>query len=222
MFLGLESGVTYNIQIRACDVYENRSAWSTVEDKVTATDSGTPTKIAGETATAILAGIKIEWTESPEDNISYYFIERQESPDNVDWSGAWTERVRIEADMWLDLLLTYSKYYRYRITAYTVAGVAGVVAPPPCIADSSTPQFLAITTAASHVAAWNVWNSFRDPSGNLIVYVAIYIHPSQSFLKSLMGESGLEGLPRLRYFSLEFRMFDWGNLGISLAVTLNP
>ena len=126
MFLGLESGVTYNIQIRACDVYENRSAWSTVEDKVTATDSGTPTKIAGETATAILAGIKIEWTESPEDNISYYFIERQESPDNVDWSGAWTERVRIEADMWLDLLLTYSKYYRYRITAYTVAGVAGV------------------------------------------------------------------------------------------------
>ena len=126
MFLGLESGVTYNIQIRACDIYENRSAWSTVEDKVTATDSGTPAKIAGETATAIMAGIKVQWTKSSENNIAYYKIERQESPDNVDWSGAWTEKVKTDATLWLDLLLTYSKYYRYRITAYTVAGVTGV------------------------------------------------------------------------------------------------
>lgn len=126
MFLGLEPGVTYNVQIRSCDIYENRSAWSTAENQVTATDAGTPAKIAGETATAIPAGIKVEWTKGSEDNIAYYLIERQESPDNVDWSGAWTERVRIDGDLWLDLLLTYSKWYRYRITAYTVAEVAGV------------------------------------------------------------------------------------------------
>ena len=126
MFLGLEPGVTYNIQIRACDIYENRSDWSTAENIVTATDSGTPVKIAGETATAILAGIKVEWTEGIEYNISYYKVERQESPDNVDWTGGWVEKAQIDGNMWLDLLLTYSKYYRYRITAYTVAGVVGV------------------------------------------------------------------------------------------------
>jgi len=123
MFLGLEPGVTYNIQIRACDIYENRSDWSTAENIVTATDSGTPVKIAGETATAILAGIKVEWAYGIEHNISYYKIERQESPDNVDWTGGWVEKAQIDGNMWLDLLLSYSVYYRYRITAYTVAGV---------------------------------------------------------------------------------------------------
>ena len=126
MFLGLEPGVTYNIQIKACDIYENRSDWSTVENQITATDEGTPAQIAGETATAIVTGIKVEWIKGAENNIDYYLVERQESPDNTDWTGAWTERARIDGDMWLDLLLTYSKYYRYRITAYTVAGVAGV------------------------------------------------------------------------------------------------
>ena len=126
MFLGLETGVTYNVQIRACDIYENRSDWSTAENIVTATDSGTPVKIAGETATAILAGIKVEWTEGIEYNISYYKVERQESPDNVDWTGGWVEKAQIDGNMWLDLLLSYSVYYRYRITAYTVAGVVGV------------------------------------------------------------------------------------------------
>lgn len=126
IFYGIESGVTYNVQVRAVDIYNNRSDWSPVENIVSATDSSTPAKIAGETATAILAGIKIEWTRSPEDNIAYYLIERQESSeDNGEWSN-WTEKVRIRANMWLDLLLTYSNWYRYRITAYTVAGVAGV------------------------------------------------------------------------------------------------
>jgi hypothetical protein len=32
MFLGLEPGVTYNVQIRACDIYENRSNWSRKPD----------------------------------------------------------------------------------------------------------------------------------------------------------------------------------------------
>jgi len=126
MFLGLEPGVTYNVQIRACDIYENRSDWSTVQNIVSATDEGTPAKTTGQTATAIVAGIKIEWTKNSENNIMYYLIERQQSPDNVDWSANWIEIARIDGDMWLDLLLTYSYYYRYRITAYTVAGVVGV------------------------------------------------------------------------------------------------
>jgi len=126
MFLGMEPGVTYNVQIRACDIYENRSAWSTAEDQVTATDTGTPAQTTGQTATAIVGGIKIEWTKNSENNIAYYLVERQESPDNIDWSGGWVEISRINGDMWLDLLLTYSKYYRYRITAYTVANVVGV------------------------------------------------------------------------------------------------
>ena len=122
---GLEPGVTYNVQVKACDIYENRSAWSTAVNQVTATDSTAPAQITGVTVIALFAGIKVNWTQSTENNISYYLVERQESPDNVDWSGAWTEKVRTNATMWLDLLLTYSKYYRYRVTAYTVTGTAG-------------------------------------------------------------------------------------------------
>ena len=122
---GLEPGVTYNVQVRACDVYENRSNWSSAENQATATDSTTPAQITGETATAIMAGIKIQWTAASENNIAGYIIERQESPDNVDWSGAWVEKVRTDALLWLDLLLTYSKWYKYRITAYTQTGVEG-------------------------------------------------------------------------------------------------
>jgi len=122
---GLEPGVTYNVQVRACDIYENRSAWSTVENQVTATDSTTPAQITGQTATAIMAGIKVQWAAATENNIAGYIIERQESPDNVDWTGAWVEKTRTDALLWLDLLLTYSKWYKYRITAYTQTGVNG-------------------------------------------------------------------------------------------------
>jgi len=123
---GLEPGVTYNVQVRACDIYENRSAWSSAENQATATDSTTPAQITGETATAIMAGIKIQWTAGSENNLTGYIIERQESPDNIDWSGAWVEKTITDANLWLDLLLTYSKYYKYRITAYTVTGINGV------------------------------------------------------------------------------------------------
>lgn len=126
MFYGIESGVTYNVQIRAVDIYNNRSNWSSVVNILSATDPGIPAKTTGQTATAIVAGIKIEWTKNSENNIAYYLVERQESPDNEDWGAGWVEIARIDGDMWLDLLLSYSKWYRYQITAYTVAGEKGV------------------------------------------------------------------------------------------------
>lgn len=134
---GLEPGVEYNVIIRAVDIYNNRSDWSTEETIVTATDGTTPVQITGVVATAIFAGVKIEWGIATEDNIAGYIVERQESPDNVDWTGGWTERIRLRATMWLDLMLTYSKWYRYRITAYTQAGVEGVTSS---ISDAVQPK----------------------------------------------------------------------------------
>jgi len=122
---GLEPGVTYNVQVKACDIYENRSAWSTAVNQATATDATTPAQIIGQVATAIMAGIKVQWTAGSENNLAGYIIERQESPDNIDWTGAWVEKTRTDANLWLDLLLTYSKYYKYRITAYTQTGING-------------------------------------------------------------------------------------------------
>ncbi|GAH52065.1 unnamed protein product, partial [marine sediment metagenome] len=51
---------------------------------------------------------------------------------------SWVERARINASMWLDLLLTYATYYRYRIKAYTQVGVEGTASAPT--ADSIKPN----------------------------------------------------------------------------------
>ncbi len=126
IWTGLEQNTEYQVYIRSVDIYGNRSAWSGVQTQVTATDSNTPAQITGAVASALFNGVKINWDRAIEDNIAGYIVERQESPDNIDWTGAWTERVRLEATMWLDLFLTYTKWYRYRVTAYTQTGTNGV------------------------------------------------------------------------------------------------
>jgi len=138
IWYGLEPGVEYGVQIRAVDIYNNRSNWSTEVTKVTATDSTTPAQITGATATALLCGIKIVWNIATEDNIAGYVVERQESDNGTTWTGEWTERVRTDATMWLDLLLTYTKYYRYRIKAFTQTGIEGATSTPT--ADSIAPN----------------------------------------------------------------------------------
>jgi len=130
LWTGLEQNIEYEVYIRAVDIYGNRSAWSSQVTQVTATDSETPAQITGVIATALFNGVKINWDRATEDNIAGYIVERQESPDNIDWTGAWTERVRLEATMWLDLFLTYTKWYRYRVTAYTQTGTEGTTSSP--------------------------------------------------------------------------------------------
>ena len=130
IWTGLEQNVEYEVYIRAVDIYGNRSNWSSQVTQVTATDSEAPAQITGVVVTALFNGVKIEWERSTENNIAGYIVERQESDDGTTWTGAWTERVRLEATMWLDLFLTYSKWYRYRVTAYTQAGVEGVTSSP--------------------------------------------------------------------------------------------
>jgi len=130
IWYGLEPGVDYSVQIRAVDIYNNRSNWSTAITKVTATDETTPAQITGAVATAILAGIRVEWNATTEDNIAGYIVERQESDDGVTWAGEWIERVRILTTMWMDLLLPYAKFFRYRIKAFTQTGVEGTVSTP--------------------------------------------------------------------------------------------
>jgi hypothetical protein len=137
MFYGLEPGVTYYVQIRAVDIYENRSDWSSAESITTPTDSTAPSQVTGVTVGQLLAGIQVEWSPNTEHNLGGYKIERQESPDNVDWTGAWTEIGRIIATFYVDLLLSYSKYYRYRITAYNQAGVFGAVS---LVSDALQPR----------------------------------------------------------------------------------
>jgi len=126
LFEGLEQNVEYQVYIRAVDIYGNRSAWSAVQTQTTANDTDAPTQVAGQVATALLAGIKVEWTLSADTNIAYYKVERQESDDGTTWVAAWVEVARVTVDIWLDLILTYIKFYRYRITAYNQSGVAGV------------------------------------------------------------------------------------------------
>ena len=138
IWTGLEQNIEYEVYIRAVDIYGNRSAWSSRQTQVTATDSETPTQITGAVASALLAGIKVTWNISSEDNIAGYAVERQESNDGVTWIGDWTERVRTDATMWLDLLLTYTKYYRYRIKAFTQTGTEGATSTPT--ADSIKPN----------------------------------------------------------------------------------
>jgi len=130
LWTGLEQNIEYEVYIRSVDIYGNRSSWSSQVTQVTATDSETPTQITGVMATALFNGVKINWDRATEDNIACYIVERQESPDNVDWTGVWTERVRLEATMWLDLFLTYTKWYRYRVTAYTQTSTNGITSSP--------------------------------------------------------------------------------------------
>jgi len=130
IWTGLEQGIEYEVYIRAVDIYGNRSAWSSQVLKITATDEEAPAQITGPVGTAILAGIKITWEGATEGDIAGYIIERQESDDGETWTSAWVERARINANMWLDLLLPYTIYYRYRISAYTHAGVEGPPSTP--------------------------------------------------------------------------------------------
>jgi len=130
IWTGLEQNVEYEVYIRAVDIYGNRSNWSSQVTQVTATDSETPAQVSGAVATALLSGIKVTWNRSSETNIAGYAVERQESDDGTTWTGEWTERVRTDATMWLDLLLTYTKYYRYRVKAYTQTGTEGATSTP--------------------------------------------------------------------------------------------
>lgn len=129
IWYSLEPGVTFDVYIRAIDTSGNASDWSSVQSKTTATDSDTPVQLAAPTATAILAGIKITWNVGTEDNISHYKIERQESVNDVDWSE-WATIVNTDTTMWLDLLLTYTKYYRYRVSTVTQTGNSGNPSDP--------------------------------------------------------------------------------------------
>jgi hypothetical protein len=138
LWTGLEQNIEYEVYIRAVDIYGNRSAWSAQQTQVTATDTDTPAQVVGAVASALLAGIKVIWNRSGEDNIAGYAVERQESDDGTTWTGEWTERVRTDATMWLDLLLTYTKYYRYRIKAFTQTGTEGATSTPT--ADSIAPN----------------------------------------------------------------------------------
>jgi len=130
IWTGLEQNIEYEVYIRAVDIYGNRSTWSSQQTQVTATDSEVPDQIAGAAATPVLAGIKVTWEGATEGDIAGYKIERQESDDGTTWTGAWVEKARINASMWLDLLLPYTKYYRYRISAYTQTGVEGSTSTP--------------------------------------------------------------------------------------------
>ena len=138
IWTGLEQNIEYEVYVRSVDIYGNRSSWSSQVTQVTATDSETPAQISGAVATALLSGIKVNWDRSNEENIAGYAVERQESDDGTTWTGEWTERVRTDATMWLDLLLTYTKYYRYRIKAFTQTGTEGATSTPT--ADSIAPS----------------------------------------------------------------------------------
>lgn len=138
LWTGLEQNIEYEVYIRSVDIYGNRSNWSSQKTLVTATDSEAPVQITGAVASALLAGIKVVWTKASEDNLAEYIVERQESDDGTTWTGEWTERVRINATMWLDLYLTYTKYYRYRVKAYTQSGTEGATSTPT--ADSIKPN----------------------------------------------------------------------------------
>lgn len=138
IWTGLEQNIEYEVYIRAVDIYGNRSAWSSGKNLVTATDEEAPDQITGGVATSVLAGIKITWEGATEGDIAGYIIERQESDNGTTWTGGWVEKARINASMWLDLLLPYIKYYRYRVAAYTHAGVVGPWSTPT--ADSIAPN----------------------------------------------------------------------------------
>ena len=163
IWTGLEQNIEYEVYIRAVDIYGNRSSWSSQETQTTATDSDTPAQVTGAVATAILAGIKIIWTGATEGNIAGYIVERQESDDGTTWTGEWTERVRIDAYMWLDLLLTYTKYYRYRIKAFTQTGTEGSTSTPT--ADSIKPNkagtndIVAYSITADLIAANSIYTN---------------------------------------------------------------
>jgi len=90
-------------------------------------------------------------------------VERQESDDGTTWIGEWTERVRTDATMWLDLLLTYTKFYRYRIKAFTQTGTEGATSTPT--ADSIAPSkagtndIVAYAITADLIAANSVYTN---------------------------------------------------------------
>jgi uncharacterized membrane protein YgcG len=130
IWYSLEPGVEYVVIIRAVDIYNNRSEWSSVKIQLTAADTTVPAPITGAIATPLLAGIKVEWTKSMGTNIAGYAVERQESENGVTWTGGWSERVRTDATTWLDLHLPYTVYYRYQIKAFTQTGVEGPFSSP--------------------------------------------------------------------------------------------
>jgi len=163
IWTGLEQNTEYQVYIRAVDIYGNRSAWSGVQTQVTATDSDTPAQVTGAVATALLSGIKVTWTKSSEDNIAGYAVERQESDDGTTWVGEWTEVVRLEATMWLDLLLTYTKFYRYRIKAFTQTGTEGATSTPTANSikpnKTGTNDIVAYAITADLIAANSIYTN---------------------------------------------------------------
>ena len=163
IWTGLEQNIEYQVYIRAVDIYGNRSTWSTVQTQVTATDSETPAQVTGAVASALLAGIKVIWNRSSEDNIAGYAVERQESDNGTTWTGAWTERVRTDATMWLDLLLTYTKYYRYRIKAFTQTGTEGATSTPTANSikpnKTGTNDIVAYAITADLIAANSIYTN---------------------------------------------------------------
>ena len=192
IWTGLEQGIEYEVYIRAVDIYGNRSAWSSQVLKVTAIDTETPAQIAGAVATALLAGIKIVWTKSSSTNIAGYIVERQESDNGTTWSSAWTERVRITATMWLDLLLPYTKYYRYRIKAFTQTGTEG---------STSTPT---VNSVKANKAGTNDIIA-RNITGDLIAVNTIMANNYQE-LRNTYVQQGQDSLDASYPFELDFEI----------------
>jgi len=151
IWYSLEPGVTFDVYIRAFDTSGNASNWSSVKSKTTATDQDVPVQLSKPTVIALFAGVKVNWNMGVEDNLAYYKIERQESTDNVNWSG-WSTIANVDATMWLDLFLTYAKYYRYRVSSVTQTGNSGTPSDPsnsiqPKQAATADIEALAITAS---------------------------------------------------------------------------
>ena len=161
MWYSLEPGATFDVYIRSVDLTGNESNWSSIKSKTTATDTDVPATPARPVGTPLLAGIKVTWIAGAEDNISHYKVERDESDDNIIWDG-WTTRVETDATMWLDLLLTYTKYYRYRVSVITQTGTSSTPSDPsigvkPVKAGTGDIEALAIT--ADQIAANSIYTN---------------------------------------------------------------
>ena len=120
-----------------------------------------PAQLAKPGVVAILAGIKVYWNAGTEDNISHYKVERQESDNNIDWSG-WSTIIEVDATMWLDLLLTYTKYYRYRVSTITQTGTSSTPSDPTNSAQpnqAGTGDVVNFAITADKIAANSVYTN---------------------------------------------------------------
>ncbi len=153
--IGVVPNRTYEVKIRALDVFGNASAFTGLSTILTATDSTAPAAPTGLSA-AVGTGksVSLHWADNTDDDFAEYGVYRHTS----DLPGSATKIAEVRASRFVDAEVTLGQQYYYWVSAFDRSenqsakstGVSAMpVVVPPGEVDPTAPSTPAAPTFSS-------------------------------------------------------------------------